>query len=123
MWRSKKFIFIALLAVVVLAGSIADVAFAQIGTTTTPSDNQTALMARVASILGIDQAKLESAFTQARQEQQAAALDNCLNAQVAAGKITADNAAKYKGILFFVDATFPELCAVNRRQISFVEPT
>ncbi len=96
MWKSKKFIIIAVLAAVVVAGSIVGVAFADTGTGTT-SANTT--FARVAQILGIDQAKLESAFTQARQEQSDAALDKYLSDQVTAGKLSQAQADQYKAWL------------------------
>jgi hypothetical protein len=107
MWRSKKFIIIAVLvATVVLAGSTAGVVLARAGsggdsqTGVTPaSDNVSqskTLLARVAAILGIDQQKVEDAFTQARTEMRDEALDNYLNNLVAQGKITQAQADQYK---------------------------
>lgn len=100
MWKSKKFIVIAVLAAVVMVGSVAGIAFAQTGAASNASTNTTnPLFARVAQILGIDQAKLESAFTQARQEQRDAALDQYLSGLVTAGKITQQQADDYKAWL------------------------
>jgi len=53
MWRRRKFIIIGLLVAIVLAGSIAGVAFAQSGPWAT-SGNVTPLLDRVAAILKID---------------------------------------------------------------------
>ncbi len=105
MWKSKKFIIIAVLAAVVLVGGIVGVACANTGAGTTPgkatlrnaiSGNTTA---RVAQILGIDQQKLDSAFTQARQEMRDKALDDFLKNLVAQNKITQKQADDYKAWL------------------------
>jgi uncharacterized membrane protein len=101
MWHTKKkWIIIAVAAaVVILAGGIVGgVAYAQ--TTTTPSPALSAsnptLLARVAQILGIDQTKLQAAFTQAEKDQQNAAVSNRLNALVAQGKLTQQQANDYQ---------------------------
>ena len=66
MWRSKKFIIIALLVAVVLVGSITGVVLAQ---TEDEGDSQSkTLLSRVADILGIDQQTLEDAFAQAQEQ-------------------------------------------------------
>jgi hypothetical protein len=107
MWRSKKFIIIAVLAAtVVLVGSTAGVVLARAGSggdsqtgVTQASDNASqskTLLARVAAILGIDQQKVENAFVQARTEMRDEALDNYLNNLVAQGKITQEQADQYK---------------------------
>lgn len=107
MWRSKKFIIIAVLAaIVVLVGSTAGIVLARAGSggdsqtgVTQASDNASqpkTLLARVAAILGIDQQKVENAFTQARTEMRDEALDNYLNNLVAQGKITQAQADQYK---------------------------
>ena len=107
MWRSKKFIIIGLLATVLLVGSIGGVAFAQTGSgspagvllTQNVSENVSqpkTLLARVAKILGIDQQKLENAFTQAQSEMKNEALDNYLKKLVDEGKITQAQADQYK---------------------------
>ena len=106
MWRRKKFILIGLLATIVLVGSIGGVALAQTDNRDNSqpkvllaSDNATqsnTLLARVAKILGIDQQKVEDAFTQARTEMRDEALDNYLNNLVDEGKITQEQADQYK---------------------------
>ncbi|MDO8567151.1 MAG: hypothetical protein Q7R57_00380, partial [Dehalococcoidales bacterium] len=97
MWKGKKkFIVIGLTAVVVLAGSIIGVAYAQTGTGAT-SGNTT--LDRVAAILKIDPQTLKTAFAQAQQEQRDAALDNYLNNLVQQGKIKQPDADAYKAWL------------------------
>ncbi len=106
MWRRKKFILIGLLATIVLAGTIGGVALAQTDNRNNSqpnvllaSDNATqsnTLLARVAKILGIDQQKVEDAFTKARTDMQNEALDNYLKNLVAEGKITQAQADQYK---------------------------
>jgi len=97
MWRRKKFIIIALLAVVVLVGSLAGVTFAQTGSASEGSGKT--LLARVATILGIDQQKVEDAFAQAQREMRDEALDNYLKDLVDQGKITQEQADQYKAWL------------------------
>lgn len=95
MWRRKKFIVTALLAVMVLVGGTAGIVFAQ---TENGDDNQPkTLLARVAEILDIDQQKLEDAFTQAQSEMRDEALDSYLQNLVDQGKITQEEADQYKG--------------------------
>lgn len=94
MWRRKKIIIIGLLVIVLLVGSISGVALAQTGS---GSDTQSkTLLARVAEILGIDQQRVEDAFTQARSEMRNEALDNYLNNLVTEGKITQEQSDQYK---------------------------
>ena len=74
--------------------------FADAGSTTTTTTANTTqpantLLARVATILGIDQSKLESAVTQAKTEMQTDALKNRLQTLVANGTITQDQADQY----------------------------
>lgn len=95
--KRKTVLIIAVLAAVLLAGSIGGIALAQTGVT----DNATTttgktLLGRVAAILGIDQQKLENAVAQARDEQQAAALDSYLAKLVEKGTITQAQADQYK---------------------------
>ena len=105
MWRRKKWIIIAVTAaVVILAGGIVGVAaYAQTPTTPPASPTQPAasptLLGRVAKILGIDQQKLQDAFTQAEKDQQNEAVTNRLNALVAQGKLTQKQADDYKAWL------------------------
>jgi len=96
MWRKKKFLIIALIATVVLAGSIGGVIIAQAaeGTTGTATQPKT-ILARVAEILGIDQTKLEAAVKQAQSEAATDALKNRLQALVNAGTITQAQADEY----------------------------
>jgi hypothetical protein len=96
MWRKRKWIIISVLAaiVVIVVGVFAVAAYAQTSSPTpTPAKS---LAARVAAILGIDQAKVESAITQAQKETRDEALNNRLQELVKAGKLTQDQADKYK---------------------------
>jgi len=98
MWKSKRFVIIAVILAVVLVGGIAGIAIAQTrSSTTTPTAASTqTLAARVAKILGIDQAKVQSAFDQARKDMANDALDARLKALVASGKITQQQADQYR---------------------------
>lgn len=95
MWRRKKILIVALLAAVVLVGSIGGVVFAQTGSTDNTTADKT-LVARVAVILGIDQQQVQDAVTQARTDMQDEALDNYLKNLVDQGKITQSEADQYK---------------------------
>ena len=96
MWRRKKFIIVAVLAAtVLLVGGISTVAFAETGSTDNTTSGKT-LLARVATILGIDQQTVENAFTQAQSEIRAEALDKYLQKLVGEGKITQAQAEQYK---------------------------
>ncbi len=98
MWRNKKWVITIVLAVVTVmaVGVIGGVVYAQSGTTTTtPNNPKDALMAKVAEKLGIDQSKLEDAFTQASKELRQEALSNQLKKLVDEGKMTQDQADKY----------------------------
>jgi len=66
------------------------------GTTNNP---QGIFAAKVAGILGIDQAQVEAAFTQARQEIRSEAEANRLAKLVADGKLTQEQADQYKAWL------------------------
>ncbi len=95
MWKGKKkFILIAVIVAVVLVGSLAGAALAQTGSTSASSGKT--LLARVATILGIDQKKVEDAFAQAQSDMRSEALDNYLNNLVSQGKITQQQADQYK---------------------------
>ena len=79
MWRSKKFIVVALLAVVVLVGSTAGIVLAQ----ENGDDSQPkTLLARVAEILSIDQQKLEDAFIQAQSDMRDEALQKLVQVKL-----------------------------------------
>ena len=106
MTRKKKIIIIALLATVVLAGSIGGVALAKTGgsgqagasfgqdVSANVSQPKT-LLSRVAAILGIDQQKLEAAVTQAQSDIQTDGLKQRLQNMVAQGTITQAQADAY----------------------------
>ncbi|MGA7676933.1 MAG: hypothetical protein WCA51_00960 [Dehalococcoidia bacterium] len=102
MWRSKKFIIIAVSAAVLLAGSISGVALAASnGDNTQPKALGTDLLAKVCTIyqqktgVAIDQQALTDAFTQARSELQKESEQANLQGLVTQGKITQDQADKY----------------------------
>ena len=90
------------LALIIAAGITAGFAYAGTSTpTTTPTANTTrvdpqkTLYTKVATILGIDESKLESAFNQAQKEIQNDELTNQLNAMVQNGTITQTQADAY----------------------------
>lgn len=91
MWRSKKFLFSALLAVVLLGGTIGGIALAQEGDDTTT----VSLIARVAEKLGIDEDTLEQAIDEAQQEMQGEAMSSRLEALVEEGVLTQEEADEY----------------------------
>ena len=93
MWRSRKFIVVALLAAVLVAGSIGGIALAQ---DNGDGSQPKTLLARVAEKLGIDQQELEDAFAEAQTEMRDEALDTRLQKLVDEGRITSDEATAYK---------------------------
>jgi hypothetical protein len=96
MWRRHKLIIASVLAAtVLLAGSVGGVVFAQTGGAGAATSGKT-LAARVATILGIDQQRVEDAFAQARKDMRTEALDTYLQTQVDQGKLTQEQAAQYK---------------------------
>jgi hypothetical protein len=92
MIRKKKWIIITVLlaTLVVLVGVVGGMAFAATGTSntanTTANDPAKILYAKVATILGIDQTKLEAAFNQAqtqlRDEQLTTQLKNMVDQSI-----------------------------------------
>jgi hypothetical protein len=104
MWRSKKFIIVAVLAAVVLVGSIGGVVLAQTGNgdANQPSSQQETLLDKVCAIYeqntgtAIDSAELQKAFDQASTEMRNEALDNYLKKLVDEHKITQEQADQYK---------------------------
>lgn len=92
MWFRRKIILIPLVIALVVAGSITGVVLAQSGTSESSGNT---LLARVATILGIDQTKLENAFTQAQKEMRDEALTDYLDKLVEEGKITQSEADQY----------------------------
>lgn len=102
MCRSKKFIIAALLATVLLVGSIAGVAFAQ--TASGDGSQSKTLLDRVATILvgkgiNITSQQLKEAFTQAQSQMRDEALDKRLQKLVGEGKITNEQVGQYKAWL------------------------
>jgi hypothetical protein len=96
MRKNRKFLVIGIIVAVLLAGTIAGVALAQTSTTPAKPKPGDAIMARVASILGIDQTKLEDAFAKAQKEAADSALDARLKQMVDAGRMTQAQADQYK---------------------------
>ncbi len=94
--KRRKWMIIAIVAatVILLAGVIGGVAYAQ--TATTGGTAGKTLMARVATIMGVDQAKLENAFKQAQKEMQDEALSARLKNLVDQGELTQQQADQYK---------------------------
>jgi hypothetical protein len=94
MLRNKKWITIIVLAatLVILLSVVGGMAYAATGTTTTANttanDPAKTLYAKVATILGIDQTKLEAAFTQAQNQMRDEELTNRLKSMVDQGTIT-----------------------------------
>jgi ABC-type glycerol-3-phosphate transport system substrate-binding protein len=109
MRKHKKIIIIALVALLVIGGTLGAVAFVQADnpttTTTATSTNTTSLWDRIAAILkqnnnvNISGTDLQNAANQARQQMDDERLDNMLNKLVADGKITQKQADDYKAWL------------------------
>jgi hypothetical protein len=101
MWRSKKFIVSAVLAVIVLAASIGGVALATDeengNESVAPFDTLWEKMATVLQEDGIDitSDQLKSAFTEAQEQMRTDALQNFLDEMVAQEKITREQADAY----------------------------
>jgi hypothetical protein len=99
--RKKKWLTIMVIvaALVVVIATVGGIAYAQTGTNSNnnsgPDDPAKTLYARVATILGIDQQKLEDAFAQAQQEMRNEELTNRLNGMVQQGTITQSEADAY----------------------------
>jgi hypothetical protein len=92
LWLRKKVILIPLVVALVVVGSITGIALAQSGS----DSSENTLLARVATILGIDQTKVEDAFAQAQKEMRDEALDSYLKDMVDQSKITQEQADQYK---------------------------
>ncbi|MCX6009794.1 MAG: hypothetical protein NTW48_07170 [Chloroflexi bacterium] len=106
MWRSKKFIIVAVLAAVILTGSISGVVLAaDNGDNNQPGAKNEALLDKVCAIYEqntgttIDAQALKEAFTQAQDEMRTEALDEYLQKLVDEGKITQEQADQYKAWL------------------------
>ncbi len=91
--KRGKLILIAAFAALLVVGSIAGVALAQTGTGTNPGKT---LLARVATIVGVDQQKLQDAFNTAKREMRDEALSKRLQDLVSQGKMTQQQADQYK---------------------------
>jgi hypothetical protein len=97
-FRKKKWVIIGIIAAVVIlvAGIVGGaVVYAQTSTPSASNPGKT-FAARVATILGIDQAKVESAFAQAQKDMQNEATANRLKSLVAQGKISQQQADQYQ---------------------------
>jgi hypothetical protein len=104
MWKSKKVIIMALLAIAVLAGSMAGIAFAQDdgnGDESQCVDRYESLMDRVCGIyqentgVSIDPEQLKDAFAQAQSQIAEEALESHLQSLVDQGTITQEEADEY----------------------------
>jgi hypothetical protein len=95
MWRKKKLVVITALSATLLliSGVIGGVVYAQ--DETPANDLGNTLFAKVATMLGIDQQKLEDAFTQAQKEMNDEQLTDRLNSMVEQGAITQEQADQY----------------------------
>jgi uncharacterized membrane protein len=99
MFRKRKWIIVAAVAavVVVVGGVMGGVAYAQTSTPTNPPVTNPGkdLADRVATILKLDPATVESAFTQAEKDMQNDAVKSYLDKLVQAGKMTQADADAY----------------------------
>jgi len=94
MWNSKKFILLAVLAAVILVGSIAGVVYAQDDEEEDVSP-RAVLLEKIADKLGIDVQQLEDAFNEAVAEMRDEAQVRWLEKAVEEGLITAEEAQEY----------------------------
>jgi len=106
MWRRKKFIVIAVLVAVMLAGSIGGVLLAADDEDDSqPEARCGALWDKVSEIyeqktgVALDQEALKDAFAQAQSEMRTEALDSYLQNLVDQGKITEEEADQFKAWL------------------------
>lgn len=101
MRRSKKLIMVAVLAAVVLVGSIGGIALANNGDDSQPGASFEGLLDRVCAIYknntgnDIDPEALENAFDQAREEIRTEAMQNRIQSLVEQGQITQEQADQY----------------------------
>jgi len=104
MWRSKKFIIVAVLTVLVLGAALGSVAIAQAddeNTNTTETANASSFLEKVAEIyqtntgVAIDPEALQQAITEARQALRDEALYDYLEKLVADGTITQAQADEF----------------------------
>jgi hypothetical protein len=108
MWRSKRFIIITVLTILVLGGTLGGVAIAQADNEdndTTETANVSSFLVKVAEIyqnntgVAIDPEELQQAITEAKQALRDEALDNFLDKLVADGTITQEQADEFKAWL------------------------
>jgi len=97
---SRKWVVtIMAITVILLMGTIGGIVSAQTPAPTVPaptqSTGQDTLLARVAEILDVDQADLEAAIRQARQEMRSDAMKDRLEKLVEQGQITQEEADQY----------------------------
>jgi hypothetical protein len=95
LWKSKKFIFLAILAVVILAGSIGGIVYAQGEDEEEDVPTRIEVLDRVAEKLGIDPQELKDAFTEVIDEMQAEIQLKWLDKAVEEGLITEEEAQEY----------------------------
>jgi len=104
MWKRKKFMVIALLAVVLIAGSISGAALAQDDeeeVVCEPGVGHGLMLDRVCEIyeaetgVSIEQTQLQNAFTQAMTERQEEALTQRLQNMVENGRMTQEQADQF----------------------------
>jgi len=104
MWRSKKFIAIAVVVAVVLVGSIGGIVYAQSdnGDDSRPGIQHCSLLDRVCEIyeentgVAISQQELKDAFAQARGETRDEALNRYRQRLVVRGEMSQDEADQYQ---------------------------
>jgi outer membrane murein-binding lipoprotein Lpp len=114
MWKSKKFIVVAVLIAVVLVAGTTGIVLAQ--DNNDGAGPQQTLLARVAQIMGIDQQKLQDAFKQAISERRAQlkeTFDQKLQSLVSEGKITQQQADDFNAWL----KAKPDVPVVGPRQL------
>jgi ABC-type sugar transport system substrate-binding protein len=108
MWRSKKFIIVVVMAILVLGITLGGVVIAHAddeNANTTTTDSITSFIEKVAEIyqantgVAIDPQQLQQAITEARQAIRDEALDNYLQKLVNDGTITQDQADEFKAWL------------------------
>ena len=96
MWKSKKFIVLAVLAAMILVGSIAGVVYAQEDGDEEEVAPRTALLERIAEKLGIEPQQLKDAFAEVVEEMQAEIHLHWLDKAVEEGLITEEEATAYR---------------------------
>ncbi len=112
MWKSRKFIITGIVIAALLIVGTAGIVLAQQDEGQDKTQGS-ALLTRVAEILGVDQQKLEDAFKRARTELQEEALDKRLKNLVDEDEITQEQADQYKA---WIQAK-PDIPRVGPRQL------